>query len=236
MKKEKGIKHMRVATYNVLVADFGKSIDKIAAEIKDNNIDIIGLQELDLNVNRSGNIDVLRLLSEKSGLEHFHFFPAVVRKEGGYCGIGTLSKYPILNANLRKFEYRNFEQRILGSVEIEVNGKIINFFNTHLSYEDNDVRIEQIKMMQNIISKKMPYVLVGDFNLGSFSELKEIKNANIVNNEKTSFTTFKGDTSNKNGFYSIDNIIVSNDFKVTFADVFPSESSDHEMLVADIEL
>ena len=64
---------MRVATYNVRNTDGGKSLDGIAEELRGINADIIGLQELDRGVDRSGNVDLLSELSKKSGYANARF-------------------------------------------------------------------------------------------------------------------------------------------------------------------
>ena len=225
---------MRIATYNVRVADGGKSIEGIAKEFKSCGADIIGIQELDLNVKRCENIDVLKLLSEKSGYKNYHFFPTIPL-QGGYYGIGILSKNPILNISIYKYLCPNLEQRALGVITVEINGKTINFFNTHLSYENFEVRSKQFKLIQDIVKENIPYIITGDFNVKTFEEFNAIKDCTFANTQDNPFITFKGDNSNKNEFYSIDNIVASKEFKIIHAEVSPSEYSDHEMLIADIE-
>ena len=63
----------RAATYNVRNTDGGKSLDGIAEEIRGVNAYVIGLQELDRGVGRSGNADLLDELSKKSGYNNARF-------------------------------------------------------------------------------------------------------------------------------------------------------------------
>jgi endonuclease/exonuclease/phosphatase family metal-dependent hydrolase len=224
---------MRIATYNIRVADGGKHIEEVASELKACCADIIGIQEIDLDAERSGKIDVLKLLAEKSEYPHYHFYPAIPL-QGGYYGIGILSKHPILNVNMYKYECANFEKRILGNITVEIDGKTINFYNTHLSYEDLSIRTEQFKLMKKILSENTPFIITGDFNVSGLDEFSLFTECSFANTKEKPFLTFKGDI-HYNGFYSIDNIITSKEFKIINAEVFPSENSDHEMLVADVE-
>jgi endonuclease/exonuclease/phosphatase family metal-dependent hydrolase len=225
---------MRIATYNIRVADGGIHIDGVADELKVCGADIIGLQEIDLNVERSGKIDLLKLLAEKAGYPYYHFYPAI-QLQGGFYGTGILSRHPILSVNMYKYECADFEKRVLGNITVEIKGRKINFFNTHLSYEDLNIRTSQFEVMKKTVYENTPFIITGDFNVTGFDEFAVFSDCNLANNSRSAFLTFKGDECNYNGFYSIDNIIASKVFMISSTKVLPSVNSDHEMLIADIE-
>ena len=68
------MKKLRFASYNIFhggLADYDMS--RIAKNITDNQIDIVGLQEVDIGVARSGKIDILDELSKKTGYKYHAF-------------------------------------------------------------------------------------------------------------------------------------------------------------------
>ena len=66
MKKENSEdKSIRFASYNIFHGGGANcDISKIAKKITDNNIDIVGIQEVDRGTLRSGGVDLLKELSE----------------------------------------------------------------------------------------------------------------------------------------------------------------------------
>ena len=216
----------RAATYNVRNTDGGKSLDGIAEELRGVGADIIGLQELDRGVGRSGNADLLAELSKKSGYKNARFCRSIFF-DGGEYGTGILTSHRIFDSCVTKLPSRG-ESRILTRFHIEINGTVICFYNAHLSLED-DARRAQLEIIAREFCGRSRSVLAGDFNIASFDELEPFKGSNIANFEGRSYTTFKAGRK-------IDNIITSPDIEIS--SVFMSESvySDHNMLVADLEI
>ena len=215
----------RAATYNVRNTDGGKSLDGIAEEIRGVKADIIGLQELDRGVGRSGNADLLEELSKRSGYENARFCRSIFFGGGEY-GTGILTSHKILDSSVSKLPSSG-EARILTRFHIEINGAVICFYNAHLSLED-DARKIQLELIASEFCGKQRAVLAGDFNISSFSELAPFKGCNIANFEGRSYTTFKAGRK-------IDNIITSPDIDIVSVFMSESEYSDHNMLVADLE-
>ena len=79
MKKENsGKETIRFASYNIFHGGAANcDISKIAKNITDNNIDIIGIQEVDRGTLRSGGIDILEELSKFSGYPYYAFFKTI---------------------------------------------------------------------------------------------------------------------------------------------------------------
>ena len=217
---------IRVATYNVRNTDGGKSLDGIAEELRGINADIIGLQELDRGVDRSGNADLLAELSKKSGYANARFCRSIFFGGGEY-GTGILTRHKIVEFSVKRHPSAE-EMRILTRFDIDVDGTLIRFFNTHLSLE-KACRKVQLDLLAKDFCGGSSSVLVGDFNIDSFAELEPFMGNNIANFEGHSYTTFK--TGGK-----IDNIITTPDIDIS--NVFLSESvySDHNMLVADLDI
>ena len=87
---------VRIMSYNIRHGwglDNKIDIDRIGKLINDVQPEVIGLQEVDSVVNRSGNIDILQLLSEQTGM-HATFGYSILH-DGGKYGNGVLGK-PLL--------------------------------------------------------------------------------------------------------------------------------------------
>ena len=216
---------LKIASYNIQNgAGAGHDMTKLAKNITNKNIDIVGLQEVDQNVNRSNRIDTMKLLSEATGYKYYAFFKAI-ETGGGEYGVGILSKYPILSTEKVMLESGTHEQRVLGRAEIDVDGLIVNFFVTHLSYESATVRKTQYQQINNEVLKYDNFILTGDFNTGNFSEYSAIANSGMVNNADFKVTTFPGSNS------SIDNIVFSSEtWKFGIPYTVTASHSDHYML------
>ncbi|MGN0520910.1 MAG: endonuclease/exonuclease/phosphatase family protein [Candidatus Fimenecus sp.] len=217
-------------TYNIKNADLGTKISGIAADIQRENPDIVCVQEVDCGARRSGKKDVLKVLAEELQL-HYAFFPAI-KLQGGTYGIGVLSRFPFENALRTPLSVRESDEgRVLASVTVTVNGKMLTILNTHLSFENAKQRQTQFAYLQSVFSKNAPGILCGDFNVESFSEFSRIQAA-AVNTAEMPFETYiGGDTA----FASIDNIFVSDGISIVSKKLCDTTCSDHRPLLAEIE-
>lgn len=220
---------MRVATYNIQSADYGKSIDAINKEITDLGIQIIGFQEVDNMAKRSGGVNVLTEICK----DNFPFceYGATMEFDGGHYGIGIASVYPMKHVKTIHYETADLEPRILMLCEVDVDGKKLYVANTHLSYEDTDIRKKQMEVLAAELKGFSPVILFGDFNVGSFEEYAPLT-MKKVNNAETSIKSFKGPIS----FRCIDNIFYDDGVEVKDFALNESKSSDHNMIRADIEI
>ena len=192
-------------------------------------LDIVGLQEVDQFVNRSGKQDTLKILSEASGLEYYAFFKAI-NHDGGEYGLGILSRYPIVSSKTTKLYSGSEEQRVLGQAVIDVCGKHINFFVTHMSYESQTLWDKQFEEIAPILEESGDYILTGDFNVTNFIPFyNDLEGAEIVNYGSGAHPTFEDGTT-------IDNIIYSESFW-SFGDprTLPNGHSDHYLLFSTAE-
>lgn len=201
----------------------------LGQDIKNAGLDIVALQEVDQFVPRSKNQDTIKLLSEYSGLSYYAFFKAI-DLNGGEYGVGILSRYPILETSLEKLYSGDKEQRVIGGAKIDVNGTIVNFFSTHLSFESKSLRDRQFAQIYNIVKELDNFIVAGDFNTSDFSEYSIIKNAEMVNNSKYSIFTFPATSPSS----SIDNIVYSvGSWTFEKPQIVKNQHSDHCMLYAE---
>lgn len=78
-----------------------------------------------------------------------------------------LSKYPIKKIEVKDISQNNYEQRSILYCELEIEGKEVHTFCTHLNLLNRD-RLKQYKLIKEFIQEKSdnnhPIILAGDFN------------------------------------------------------------------------
>lgn len=139
------------------------NLDTIAQIIKNTNADLVGLQEIDVNLGRSHNEDQAKKLAELTGM-HYIFSKGIDLEKGEY-GTAILSKHPI--EHVEKYFLPSpveSERRSLSIIEVRINDKKILFANTHLDLKDKN-KIAQAKFITSRFkNEKLPTILVGDLN------------------------------------------------------------------------
>jgi len=160
-------KTIRVMTYNIHVGvGMDKKLDlpRIAAVIKQQHADLVGVQEVDRGVERTGRIDEI---AELAKLTHMDFaFAFNLKYQGGQYGVAILSRYPIRATDHRLYlNTREAERRGFIRAEINVDGRTVNFVTTHLDYQYEDGRVfEAEQLLAALKDVKGPLIVVGDFN------------------------------------------------------------------------
>ena len=196
---------LNIGTYNIRCGiSVNFKTEELGADIKDKKLDIVGIQQIDQFTDRAMQTDMIKELSDSSGLPYYAFFKAMDYRGGEY-GIGVLSRYPITKATKTELYSGTEEPRVLGHAVIDVNGVVINFFVTHLSFESKELRGKQFATIAERVAELDNFILVGDFNTTDFSEYAPIKNAGMANNSEHSSDTYRRDGES----LSLDNIVFS---------------------------
>lgn len=216
---------LRFASYNILHGKCaGDAMVGIAKNIIDNEIDIVGIQEIDRGTLRSGGRDVLNTLSEATGYRYYSFFKTI-SFDGGDYGIGVLSRYPVIADAKLSLDSEGGESRALGYAQIDVNGKAINFFVTHLSFDSATAREKQMAQIAKTLENYDDFVLSGDFNTSDFGIYDAISGCETLNKKESPAITFP------EGSLSIDNIVYSSDaWSFGGINVVTDSYSDHYMI------
>lgn len=151
-------------------ADCGLSLERIAAVIRAENVDVAGLQEVDRFWARSGGIDQAAALGAMLGMQtcyapnlvHAPDVHAAVPHEYGTL---TLSRHQIGSCeNTLLPRAGNTEQRGLLKAGIRAGTWALDFYNTHLHTLEADRRLQVEAMLQRIDAPGTPAILVGDLN------------------------------------------------------------------------
>lgn len=242
-------------TYNI-AAGHG-DLAAVTAVIRSADADVVALQEVDLHWSeRSGFADQAAELGAALGM-HVHFgaiysLPgasdtASARAAGSAppreFGLAILSREPIVEftnhllPRLSTQAEATEAELMPGFLEavIDMRGVRLHVFNTHLDYRaDPRVREQQVaRMLEVMRERSAPLVLMGDMNarpdaaelqplLARFTDAWSVAAGDGV--------TYPAQTPDRR----IDYILVSDDVRVSGAEVLPALASDHRPVVADL--
>ena len=208
-------------------------INRLIQDIKENDPDILGLNEVDLGAIKTSFVDLPSFIAHK--LNMYYFFGFTFYK---HYGDVILSKYPILKAEIIPLPLAipSERPRSLIRAEIQINSSIWVIFVTHLSTNSDD-RLVQVPFIVNEIEKEISFeriIWMGDFNLEPDStEYSLINSTSTLNFTDTyrllnSDPGFTGDFDDAhNPHKRIDYIMCSPDLIPKISEVFCSISSDH---------
>lgn len=159
---------LKVLNYNLRFGELA-SLEELASYISEHNPDIVALQEMDWNTNRSNashqnGKDFIAELAYHTGM--FGIFSKTIDYSGGYYGIGILSRYPFIKTErILLPNPENTEQRALLITEIELaNGELINFASVHLALKEKEREIQMKAVKKHMEKCKGISIVAGDFN------------------------------------------------------------------------
>ncbi len=233
---------LRVMTYNIHHAEGldGKvDLNRIANVIRQSNADIVALQEIDKNTERTGGIDMPADLAQLTGM-NVAFGPNLDNFQGGQYGTAILSRFPIeFHENHRLKQARKGEQRGLLQALLAVNQGQLLFACTHLDHTaDQAERLFSETQFADLFAAypTLPVLLCGDFNDTPDSELYRRLSKNWTDAWSLAGKGNGYTMSSSNPTRRIDYILHSDNknFKVRWLDVPKTEASDHLPLVAEI--
>ncbi|MBL1410741.1 endonuclease/exonuclease/phosphatase family protein [Sphingobacterium faecale] len=210
-------------------------LEAIADVINSVDADIIGIQEVDVNISRSEYVDQARRLAELTHTNYF--FSKGIDLEKGEYGVLILTKHKIQEK--RRYDLPmpvKSENRSLAIVDVKLaNGQIISLANTHLDLKEEN-RLAQTTFINEVADQfKHPLILVGDLNAAPVSEAIQQLEQRFVRNKSDNKPTFP----NIGAKQEIDYILISNPTKFqwkSYKVIDASYPSDHLPLYAEIEL
>lgn len=158
---------LRVVSYNIRHGrgnDDRVDLDRTASVLRGLAPDIVGLQEVDDRVERSGNVDEAAFLGRSLGMHHA--FGSFMEYQGGRYGMAVLSRHPIQRVTPYELPVGN-EPRVALVVEVDVPrvGRMA-VVNVHFDWVSSDsFRFGQATALAGLLDTlTTPYVLLGDFN------------------------------------------------------------------------
>ncbi|MCK5638676.1 MAG: endonuclease/exonuclease/phosphatase family protein [Flavobacteriaceae bacterium] len=235
-------KTIKVMTYNIHHGVNNNKLfdlDGIANVILNENPDFVALQEVDSVIKRSDNLDLTKVLGQKTKMNYL--FGNATKIDNGLYGVAILSKYPIIySKNVALPFQKNEEPRTALQITSALpSGDTISFISTHLDYKDkNHYRKEQVQKINNTFnSNKYPTILAGDINdIPNSETLKILQNYWVPTyNKNNPKSTFPADHPQK----KIDYILYApkNKWKVISQNVVnDSIASDHRPYIVRLKL
>lgn len=161
-------------------------LEAIAAVIKAQDTDVVGLQEV-YRANGKGEdkTDWLKELALASGYPYYAFGRTCKFHEYDY-GIAVLSKYPIVAADTFALDgWEGEEPRALLACSVWTDGGLVNFYNTHLSSSvmyKKSINIASMVFTLRALGNE-DYVVAGDFNCSPpriYEYMPDIRFANVT--------------------------------------------------------
>lgn len=156
---------LRVLSWNIHHGEDASGqivIDKIAAYIREQKPDVVLLQEVDQQCERSGNIDEAKKIAEVTGLQAS--FGAAFDFQGGQYGQAILSRFPISDLQIHRLPSTD-EPRVLVRAQIQTPHGPWIVASAHLDAANARRRHVQAQMVAEILQQSpLPVVLGGDFN------------------------------------------------------------------------
>ncbi len=240
----------------------GKLFENIKQYISEENPDIIALQEV-YNAESYPPAEKwhpVGNLAQILGYKYFAFVPAFARTEPNGIkaqnGNAILSKFPIQNSIATFYDepFNGFyiqpegdarnTPRNLQHGEINIEGKVLHFFNTQgiwgFDGDDTDRRLHMGEVISSQVAGKQPALLMGDFNTQEGNQTIgkiEAHMRSIFKGEmKTSFNMKHKPKESGYGKAIVDMMFVSPDVKVVSHNVSSADVSDHLALVAEFEI
>lgn len=237
---------LRVMTYNIQAG--GGNLDGIAEVIRSSGAMLIALQEVDVHWDkRSGFADQATELARKLGLQ-VRFAPiyrlpgADSAKPPREYGVALLSRFPIVaftNHAITRLSTQGDNASptpMPGFLEvtIDVRGRWVRVFNTHLDYRgDPAVRRQQVSESLAIIGESAtPVLMFGDLNaVPTAPELQPLFRRLHDSWPETAGAGFTYPAVKP--VRRIDYVLASDHFRVIYARVPDSQASDHRPVVMD---
>ena len=158
------------------------NLDQLEALIREVDPDILFVNEIEVNSRRSAYVDMVQDFLDHTSLNYGAYFEQwssrYVPSEGvGRIQLGTavFSKYRITFAErIRQADQTGLDalhqlfylHQVIGRTHIDVGGREIAAFVTHVSaYDQDGTKVRQLQQLQRVVAEeKLPFVLGGDFN------------------------------------------------------------------------
>lgn len=237
---------IRIASWNIWQ---GRHVDSIIEILRDTHADIIALQEVTERILDGIPINTAKQIAEQLGY-HVYFGKAfhTDRHTPEYdFGNAVLSKFPILHTDTHMLstlesytKNSETEPRNATEIQIEVDNMPVRILSTHLGYSDTlgegDLQIFQTKKLLEITPSEKTLIL-GDFNSTPESTVIQLMTGKMKNlNPNSNTPTWTDMRTEDQPTYHIDYLFASSDINASKVTNKKYESSDHSILIADIEL
>ena len=224
---------IRVLSYNIKHGrgnDGQVDLVRTATVIRRLNPDVVALQEVDNQVQRSGSVDEARRLSELTGLRHYAF-GSFFSFQGGEYGMAILSRYPLSEIqNLRLPDGAEPRTSLLATVAAPIRFRLagVHFYRT-----EEERSAQATTLLKAVKGNEFPHIIAGDFNSRPDSPVLQLFSDWEIPNKGDDHFTFSSDQPRSEIDFIIARPAAAFDFLVTDV-VNEPIASDHRPVVADL--
>lgn len=230
---------LKILSWNIWV--FGH-FDQITSFLKEQNADIIALQEVQED---DPEREVVKYLAD---LGYNHVFAPVAKEWGGKVwndGPAIFSKYPIVGSET--FILSEESSRAAIRADIQLEDKILHVFSTHLVHTHQEPSEIQEHQVENII-KELPgerTVVMGDFNatpdsVGIKRMCEVLVDSDSDPESLPTWSVYKEGCGvcelEDVSFFRLDYIFTTKDIQTSNYKVESSKASDHLPVLVIIEI
>ena len=168
-------RHLRLLSYNIKSGlHHAEGLEAIARVVAAFDADVVALQEVDRNTNRSGRTDQTEWLRERLGYVAGEFGAATPWAGGGYYGLALLSRFEIHAVAVEQLwvppvgeaPESETEPRVVLAARMFWAGRDVCVANLHLglSRAQRQVQTEQLVRFMEGFASEAPTLVAGDFN------------------------------------------------------------------------
>ena len=229
-------------------AERRKRLERIGRLLKQENLDVVVLNEVDFEAAWSSHVDQAEIIADSAGFEHIvrqRNIDVAVPFASLRFGNAVLSKHPILTAELWRFPARSLLERVLWGnhdsviVRIELPGtrSSLTIWATHLEVRDAHARVQAASsIVAHARDSSEPVFVVGDLNSGVRGTSKSAQQTALdvllesglfqafpSTRDGTPIATFPSSGPQR----TIDWILVPSDWSLSDGRVLASDLSDH---------
>lgn len=225
------MRRLRVVSFNILHgrrADGSGIVDlpllcRAAAALEP---DVLALQEVDVGVPRSGRADQAAAVAKATGLD------VVFGRAARVGGIGKYGNALLARGTITEVERVALPKADRGNeprAAIVASTLGLTVAATHLSIHRPEVHDQLRAVVDRLVARPGPHVLVGDLNLHPPDVAPVVEAARLGLADVTQPTFPRNDPTSR-----IDHVAVSVEVEVVGVEVVATDSSDHCALVVEI--
>jgi endonuclease/exonuclease/phosphatase family metal-dependent hydrolase len=227
-------RHVRVVSWNIEHgAEHG--IDAVADQLHALEPDVVLLQEVDRDVERSGVIDEAHVVAAALGPQYQAVFAPTLELEGGLYGISIVSRVPFRGVGVIPLSNTDVgEPRTAIDARLCVGPLAMRVVNHHADYLKDGAAISLQEILQVLQSSPVPgTVFAGDFNQDPSDTGPEdcvdsgLSDVLATRDPGPTFAT------NRIDYFFVDDLLIEH---VAGASVVQSDDSDHRPIMMDLAL
>ena len=227
--------HLKILSWNIWINGY---FEQITDFLEKADADIIGLQEVEADAPKR---DVIGFLTK---LGYAHVFTPVPKtgKRKVNDGPALFSRHGFQSSEI--FSLSRTHNRCAVKGDIEIRGKTVHVFSTHLLHthqEYSEAQSEQVDSLLNILPRENT-ILMGDFNATPESEAIRTMRGTLKDSDPSSAPTWSVypegcDVCNPQSLeIRLDYMFTTPDLTVLSSRVEDSNASDHLPISAEIEV